>query len=202
MSSSLKASDIRDVAVWIYGLVDPTDGVVRYVGKSANPAARLTNHEADGAEAVAAWVAELAVRGLRPALVRLHRVEPGEDASVFESERIEHFDTHGLLLNSNKPSTIAPRAGRTGRRVSAGPRTKMGARFSEGAHLLSVVFEASGISQRQFGELIGADASMISRWMYGDSKPSVEWATVIQARLGIPIATWSAAPVDADKAAE
>lgn len=96
----LGVPDVRSVPVYVYGLVDPTDGSVRYVGKSDRPKYRVTTHlSCSAAKPVRAWVEDLATAGLRPQLVILHAVQPGEDSAPWEMHYILHFRQHGRLLN-------------------------------------------------------------------------------------------------------
>lgn len=57
----------------VYHLVDPVDRVVRYVGKTASPKARLKAHIAESVErqntAKKQWIHGLLQRGLQPVLV-------------------------------------------------------------------------------------------------------------------------------------
>lgn len=55
----------------IYGLVDPRDGAVRYLGKANNPAARFKGHLRDSRRRqtpVYCWMRKLAGMGLAPTL--------------------------------------------------------------------------------------------------------------------------------------
>lgn len=63
----------------IYGLTDPRDGSVRYVGRSTSPAGRFYGHAADRRSVQrpkGAWLAELHRLGLRPRLVFLDVAPP------------------------------------------------------------------------------------------------------------------------------
>jgi hypothetical protein len=57
----------------VYHLVDPRDRVVRYVGKTGKPQARLKEHIRESEErqntAKKRWIHELLADGLRPVLV-------------------------------------------------------------------------------------------------------------------------------------
>ena len=61
---------------YIYGLKDPRDGLVYYVGKSNNPDARLAQHlEKRQNKRKVAWLDALEAEGLTPELVILETVE-------------------------------------------------------------------------------------------------------------------------------
>lgn len=95
---SLGYPDVRAVAVYIYGLADPRTGEIRYVGKSSNPAARLASHRArSGARAVRGWCQDLRRDGVRPAVVELFAVLPGQDADPWERHFIALHDGPRLL---------------------------------------------------------------------------------------------------------
>jgi transcriptional regulator with XRE-family HTH domain len=65
----------------------------------------------------------------------------------------------------------------------------MGDHFNEGARQLWGAVESLG-GQRQAAEKIGADVTALNRWLYGDRKPSREFASKIADALGIPVNAW------------
>lgn len=107
--------DVRDVPVHIYGLKDPRDGRVRYVGRSQNPKGRIASHRSrSGAPAVREFLRQLASEGLKPELVILHTVKPGEDADPWEEKFILELNAAGQLLNKHtRAAGISPRHLRT-----------------------------------------------------------------------------------------
>jgi len=61
-----------DAPVYIYGLVDPRSGALRYVGKSIRPLERLTNHMNERSRCHRTnWLASLRRDGVRPRMVIL-----------------------------------------------------------------------------------------------------------------------------------
>lgn len=64
------------VQTYIYGLLDPRDQLVHYVGKSDRPRQRLTEHLKDAASNPykAEWLEDLSVSGGRPRIVILETV--------------------------------------------------------------------------------------------------------------------------------
>lgn len=79
----------------IYVLTDPRDNTVRYVGKSNDPARRLTEHTASNLP----WIVELRSAGLAPVMRVMDR------ASLEEWERAEQYwiafySRNGKLLNT------------------------------------------------------------------------------------------------------
>jgi hypothetical protein len=96
----LKGPDVRGVPVFIYGLVDPRHGVIRYVGKSANPDNRLHSHRhLTGTPRVRDWVKQLSAQGHAPGLSILHEVAIGDDAAQYERYFIGLLSRVGDLLN-------------------------------------------------------------------------------------------------------
>lgn len=68
----------------IYALVDPRNGVIRYVGKANDPVKRLRSHvrTSDTSTHKGAWLVALRKAGLKPLLLRLERCteRPWEEA--------------------------------------------------------------------------------------------------------------------------
>lgn len=62
---------------FVYGLIDPRDASIRYVGHTANSMAhRLSQHINDSANTPKTqWIAELAALGLQPGIVQLDAVD-------------------------------------------------------------------------------------------------------------------------------
>src|SRR6266852_3292144 len=69
----------------IYGLIDPRDGTLRYVGKTiSSPQARLNGHIAEGLAPryrrhVVCWIMALLAAGVRPKMVEIETVPSGEN---------------------------------------------------------------------------------------------------------------------------
>lgn len=64
---------------YIYGLCDPRDGRVRYVGKADNPQARMKGHFNDKRNCHRVhWIQSLVEKGLKPALVIIQKVAKEE----------------------------------------------------------------------------------------------------------------------------
>ena len=84
---------------YIYTLSDPRDAAIRYVGVSGNPKNRLKAHDFNnsGVAVKRAWVKELLVAGLEPAL---GIVELVDDTLAVTRERhwIETLRTQGAVL--------------------------------------------------------------------------------------------------------
>lgn len=73
--------------VTIYALVDPRNDVVRYVGQTKDPKARLRQHLCKAVNArVGAWLAELAALGLEPRFDELRVVDKsGGDQAEYDA---------------------------------------------------------------------------------------------------------------------
>lgn len=71
---------------YVYTLVDPHSGVVRYVGRTVNPRSRLSSHVGccwGENKRKTAWIKRLRARGLAPAMVIVRR------CSIFRAAELE-----------------------------------------------------------------------------------------------------------------
>lgn len=90
---------------WIYCLVDPRDGTVRYVGGSRCPKDRLRQHRYAPGKTIVGWVRELALEGKAPSLRVLGcAVNPREA----EAEWIAFFRERGKLYNVSDGGEYLP----------------------------------------------------------------------------------------------
>lgn len=81
---------------YIYGLIDPRNGRVRYVGKSDNPKSRLGDHLKDKSLCHRTnWVRSLLSEGIKPELVILENVVG--DWKEAERKWIAHFGRENLV---------------------------------------------------------------------------------------------------------
>ncbi len=88
---------------YVYGLYDPRDGALRYIGLSCNLKMRLRYHVNQPLRCISDWIADLKANGQRPL------IEPIEDAQEYfparRRERVlirENARIHGAtLLNAN-----------------------------------------------------------------------------------------------------
>jgi hypothetical protein len=91
--------------IYIYGLYCPIANTIRYVGKSTKPAKRLNAHMC-GARSfaydhhTARWLRKLDAAGLRPSVVILHEVKPGEWWQDIERSFISTASDHGWDLTN------------------------------------------------------------------------------------------------------
>lgn len=73
----------------IYGLVDPRNDVVRYVGRSVNPVARFQSHVSRASShALFEWLSELEELGTRPRLLVISVVPLSSNPVLEEMEEI------------------------------------------------------------------------------------------------------------------
>lgn len=80
---------------YIYGLVCPIDGGIRYIGKSIRPKERLQNHMNDGGSCHRThWLRKLKSLGLRPDIQILEEVP---ECEVWQ-DRERYWISHGLSL--------------------------------------------------------------------------------------------------------
>lgn len=76
-------------------------------------------------------------------------------------------------------------------------RTRMGTRFNEGARLLWQVMVERGWSQGELGRALDAKPGTLPRWLYGDTKPSWDWAVKLRDAFGIALEAWTLEPTAA-----
>lgn len=88
----------------VYGLVDPREGVVKYVGVTDSPQRRFMEHikpakrKSIRQPRVQTWIKELEAQKLLPIFIFLDSVR-SEDSINTEREWIRHFETIAPLLN-------------------------------------------------------------------------------------------------------
>lgn len=97
----------------MYGLVCPIKNVVRYIGKTNNPQARLLAHLTTakcgrGQHHNARWIRKLLAQGLRPALRILAEVGEGERWQDVERRLIAEAKAAGIPLTNTTPGGDAP----------------------------------------------------------------------------------------------
>lgn len=90
---------------YIYGLVDPEEGVPRYIGMSDSPERRFLEHfntrPLSEKNPKAAWLRELQRSGRKPFLILLDSV-PRAEALEAERRWIRHFLALGVNLFNTK----------------------------------------------------------------------------------------------------
>lgn len=81
--------------------------------------------------------------------------------------------------------------------MAAPSRSTIGPRFSEGARLLWVkAILLKGHSQETIRDLLGAPRGVVSRWLYGDRKPSLKYMEKARKVYRVPVATWLDDPTE------
>lgn len=80
-------------------------------------------------------------------------------------------------------------------------RTKpaRGRKFNRGAQLLAAALEQRGWSQTRLKNELGTTQA-VSNWLYGDRRPSLEWAVKLRDLLGIPVEAWNQPANDVESA--
>lgn len=73
-------------------------------------------------------------------------------------------------------------------------RRNLGSKFSEGARLLWSRLVASGEDLRSVPRALNCSVGLSNRWLYGDRRPSIEWAKEIQEIYGISASLWACEP--------
>jgi len=91
------------MVVYIYALVDPRDGQIKYIGQTINPDFRLNSHKKhkatfnSGGSYKSHWVRELYRLGLTPRMELLKEVSK-EQADEIEKETIKAYQEAGHKL--------------------------------------------------------------------------------------------------------
>jgi hypothetical protein len=85
--------------IFVYGLVDPRNLCVMYVGQASDPRARLKGHMSSTTCQVAMWIKELFKDGVEPSLVILQETDDVR-ANTDEAFWIRSFSARGELLNT------------------------------------------------------------------------------------------------------
>lgn len=91
---------------FIYGLICPLEDVVRYIGKSVEPEKRFIAHVGAALRKeynhhTARWIRKLDEQGLRPKLVVLQTVLPGQDWRQVERQWIENAKASGWPITNS-----------------------------------------------------------------------------------------------------
>lgn len=91
--------------IYIYGLVCPLTGHIRYIGKSIAPEKRLSAHITGAVTRAydhhtARWIRRLVAQGKRPSLSILQTVLPDEDWRAIERSWISRAKSLGWLLTN------------------------------------------------------------------------------------------------------
>ena len=91
---------------WVYGLTDPRDGLVWYVGRSRQPARRLALHRSTikGEDQKARWLRELRAIGLLPEMVLLKECKAGTHAAKMERAFIRKERIKNPRLTNHDPA--------------------------------------------------------------------------------------------------
>lgn len=88
---------------YIYVLIDPRDGEIKYVGCSTNPAVRARNHMAImGGSKKDLWISELKALNLKPSYEVLFSTSNIEKAAAAELEYFEKYNNGKLVCKSPK----------------------------------------------------------------------------------------------------
>lgn len=83
----------------IYGLADPRDGIIRYIGKSKNLRRRMARHMSamnlEKKHHAAAWLRSIVVAGLSPSVIVVESLNDADDWAAREIFWIAHFRSLG-----------------------------------------------------------------------------------------------------------
>ena len=139
---------------YIYGLVEPHDGRIRYVGRADNPQRRYQRHlqRLNGHSHKVNWIKHLLSLGLRPSLVYLAKVPKSHWAEA-EQFQIAFFRERGFDLTNSTDGGD----GRIGHKMSEEAKRKL-SEYWKGRKRPSEVYEK--ISQALKGRPLSAEARL------------------------------------------
>jgi hypothetical protein len=92
---------VRNKSVIIYGLIDPRDGLIRYIGKTESITVRLRGHVCDARKTdsdKARWIKELLALGLLPTVLSLEIVPVEASWEEAEKRHIAEYKARGVVL--------------------------------------------------------------------------------------------------------
>lgn len=93
---------------YIYTLIDPRDGSIRYVGRTKNPAMRLKSHAGSSygynPRPMVDWILELKGEGLIPTLSTVDTADGMEDAKTKEQYWMDKCRAMGCKLINKYPT--------------------------------------------------------------------------------------------------
>lgn len=153
----------------VYGLVDPRDGRLRYVGSSRVPTMRYQAHTYGGDPTTKDWVAELKAEGLRPDLRIL-----AESCVDWRGRETQTIRENPDLLNK------ADYVGGTPREDYSAPI----------ATNLRAFRELHGLSQSELARRAGITASAVSNYEAAKRTPSLESVAKMGDALGEPLSVF------------
>jgi hypothetical protein len=109
MSSEMAFLELNEDSVFIYGLKDPRDNLIKYIGKTINPVLRLASHVHDfnltGYNSPKQeWILKLNRLGLKPVMVIL-KIVPAAREQIEEYNMIQHYIEIGFELFNTKHNT-------------------------------------------------------------------------------------------------
>jgi len=139
--------------VFLYVLVDPRDGRVRYLGKSDNPFDRLKEHLRDRKPSHKVnWIRQLRAEKLIPFVELLDEV-PEADWGFWEREYLRVFRAVGVPLTNQTPGgegNSSPRSEETRKKMSESAKKK----FFSPSHRAAISKANSGEGNAHFGKAL------------------------------------------------
>jgi transcriptional regulator with XRE-family HTH domain len=73
-------------------------------------------------------------------------------------------------------------------------RESLGRHFNEGARLLWLALRERDWNQSVAERQLGVSPGLVNRWLYGERRPGLEHALLIERALGIPASGWHREP--------
>lgn len=123
MQTTFEGKCSTDKRVFIYGLFDPRNGVIRYIGKAADLKVRMFGHLSDKRRVHKVhWIEQLKACGMSPSMCILEICEPGSDWEEAEKFWIAYHRFIGTRLTNSTNGG----EGSFGREISEETRKKIG----------------------------------------------------------------------------
>jgi hypothetical protein len=73
-------------------------------------------------------------------------------------------------------------------------RARIGRHFNEGARLLWLRIARESLSIEDIGRVGRWARGTVHHWLYGDRRPNLSSALVLERAFGVPVTAWSKAP--------
>ncbi len=183
------------MAVSIYGLRDPRDGVIRYVGRTANdPRQRLRQHTGSAGVLrwmrLSEWILELRAAGVRPEIVVLEEVAADVAGAAEQRWIVQLDDPDHPLVNITYTGRLSPSVEQArieqARRVEqarlkrAVPHARTDLPTGSDDDVATVAARRVEIrafrtrhrlSQKRLASLLGVSEALVSRWERGSRMP-------------------------------
>lgn len=175
----------KDPKKMVYGLIDPRNGEVRYIGASRSPLKRYSQHLSQlgpPARDMANWLNDLANNGMRP------------DLRLF-TDSTESWREIELQLHRKYGATLLDKMGRRSFMAAAGVSSEQ-----IGAALVSARLQA-GLSQEDAAASLPMSQATISRYENGARSPDIGALAMLADTYGVSVQNLMGGAINASQGA-